>query len=397
MLFVINFNINLIMNKVFLILGILFFSTISWVANAQNKVIFGGFSFGSILPKDTITNTIFKENDGMLFINKLLIEKTKEISNESFFVDFNLLKDEASEKDQNIIVLALDNEYINDVSIPGDNLTRTDIILNFQIIFFNAKNNFLTASIPLEISKNISSVEKLNNSQIKSELKKMYENEVLKYYYELLNNFTLKSKFKNRIGITEVNFEDNAKENFKKYLDEKDIFLKNKFAKSLSSFIAFNNDIAIVPFGQDRTTNTLTLRFENTQREIKLPDPDYHIHLTIRGFKNVLFKEGNIDEQWIYGSYTNIKIIQPDQPDENLKIKMDEKFKNGLNVEISKRSLENKESFEWIFFNDSLKVLFDNFSKQTLEFDKKWIKSSNDNKKIEKIFKELKKIYESCK
>ena len=76
---------------------------------------------------------------------------------------------------------------------------------------------------------------------------------------------------------------------------------------------------------------------------------------------------------------------------------MNEKFKNGLNVEISKRSMENKESFEWIFFNDSLKVLFDNFSKQTLEFDKKWIKSSNDNKKIEKIFKELNKIYESCK
>ena len=385
------------MNKAFLILGILIFSSTSWVANAQNKVIFGGFSFGSILPKDTITNTIFKENGGIFFINKLLVEKTKEISNESFLVDFNLLKDDTSEEDQNVIVLALDNEYINDVSISGDNLTRTDIILNFQIIFFNAKNNFLTASIPLEISKNISSVEKLNNSQIKSELKKMYENEVLKYYYQLLNNFTLKSKFKNRIGITKVNFEDNAKENFKKYLDEKDIFLKNKFAKSLSSFIAFNNDIAIVPYGQDRTTNTLMLRFENTQREIKLPDPDYHIHLTIRGFKNILYKEGNIDEQWIYGSYTNIKIIQPDHPDENLKIKMDEKFKNGLNVELSKRSLKNKESFEWIFFNDSLKVLFDNFSKQTLEFDKKWIKSSNESKKIKKIFKDLKEIYESCK
>ena len=385
------------MNKAFLILGILIFSSTSWVANAQNKVIFGGFSFGSILPKDTITNTIFKDNGGIFFINKLLVEKTKEISNESFLVDFNLLKDDTSEEDQNVIVLALDNEYINDVSISGDNLTRTDIILNFQIIFFNAKNNFLTASIPLEISKNISSVEKLNNSQIKSELKKMYENEVLKYYYQLLNNFTLKSKFKNRIGITKVNFEDNAKENFKKYLDEKDIFLKNKFAKSLSSFIAFNNDIAIVPYGQDRTTNTLMLRFENTQREIKLPDPDYHIHLTIRGFKNILYKEGNIDEQWIYGSYTNIKIIQPDHPDENLKIKMDEKFKNGLNVELSKRSLKNKESFEWIFFNDSLKVLFDNFSKQTLEFDKKWIKSSNESKKIKKIFKDLKEIYESCK
>tara|TARA_A100001011_G_scaffold219161_1_gene227103 strand:- start:1540 stop:2694 length:1155 start_codon:yes stop_codon:yes gene_type:complete len=384
------------MNKVFLILVTLFFSLISLVANAQNKVIFGGFSFGSILPKDTITNSILKENGGMLFINKLLVEKTKEISNESFLVDFNLLKDEASEENQNVIVLALDNEYINDVSIPGDNLTRTDIILNFQIIFFNAKNNFLTASIPLEISKNFSSVEKLNNSQIKSELKRMYENEVLKYYYELLNNFTLKSKFKNRIGITEVNFEDNAKKNFKKYLNEKDIFLKNKFAKSLSSFIAFNNDIAIVPYGQDRTTNTLMLRFENTQREIKLPNPDFHMHLTIRGFKNVLFKEGNIDEQWIYGSYTNIKIMQPDL-DENQKVKMDEKFKHGLNIEMSKRSMENKESFEWIFFNDSLKMLFDNFSKQTVEIDKKWLKSANDNKKIKKLFEDLKSIYDSCK
>ena len=385
------------MNKVFLVLVIIYFSLVSSISNAKNNVIFGGFSFGSILPDETISNNIFKENGGLLYINKLLVNKTKEISNNSFSINFDLLKDEANEEDQNIIVLALDNEYVNDVSIPGDNLTRTDIILNFQIIFFNAKNNFLTASIPLEISKNISSTKKLSKSQVKSEIKKMYENEVLKYYFELLNNFTLKSKFKNRIGITEVNFEDNAKENFRRYLNEKDIFLKNKFAKSLSSFIAFNNDIAIVPYGQDRTTNTLMLRFENTQREIKLPDPDYHLHLTIRGFKNVLFKEGNIDEQWIYGSYVNIKVIQPDNPDDNLKIKMDEKFKHGLNVELSKRSLENKESFEWIFFNDSLKMLFDNFSKQTIEFDKKWIKSSNDNKKIKKLFEGLKKIYESCK
>ena len=385
------------MNKVFFILVTLYISSISAAATAKSNVIFGGFSFGSIIPEETISNSIFIENGGLLFINRLLVEKTKEISNESFSIDFELLKDEVGEEDQNIIVLALDNEYINDVSIPGDNLTRTDIILNFQIIFFNAKNNFLTASIPLEISKNISSAEKLNESQIKSELKKMYQNEVLKYYYELLNNFTLKSKFKNRIGITNVNFENNAKENFKKYLNDKDIFLKNKFAKSLSSFIAFNNDIAIVPYSQDRTSNTLMLRFENTQREIKLPDPDYHIDLTIRGFKNVLFKEGNIDEQWIYGSYINIKIIQPDNPDDNLKIKMNEKFKHGLNVELSKRSLENKETFEWIFFNDSLKLLFDNFSKQTVEFDKKWIKSSNDNKKIKKSFDVLKSIYESCK
>ena len=106
-----------------------------------------------------------------------------------------------------------------------------------------------------------------------------------------------------------------------------------------------------------------------------------------------MFKEGAIDEQWIYGSYVNIQLIQPDLD----KIYFEEKFKNGLNVEFSKRATKNKSSFEWIFYLDSLKILFDEFSKQTIKIDKKWLKSSSDNKKIKKSFKKISEIYEKCK
>ena len=386
------------MRKAYSILLLFFLLLVNTIhARAKIQVYDGGFSFGSILPNETITNSLLKDNGGVSYINQLLVNKSKSLSNESFELKYDLLKDGIGEDDQNIMVLALDGEYIDNISIKSDNLTRTDIILNFQIIFFNAKTNSLVASIPLEISKNISSNNKLSKDQIKQELKTMYENEVAKYYFDLLKNFNLQNKYKNRIGVTNVIFEDNAKEYFKKNMNKEDIFLKNRFAKSLSSFIAYNNDVAIVPYGQDRTSNTIMLRFENSQRQINLPNPDYHIHLTIRGFKNVLFKESNINEQWIYGSYTNIKILQPDYPDEKKRIKMDEQFKNGLNVEMSKRSMNNKQSFEWIFFNDSLKVLFDNFSKQTVELDKKWLKSSNENKKIAIIFENIKEIYASCK
>ena len=386
------------MRKVYLLLLLLFPLIVNTIhARAKIQVYDGGFSFGSILPNETITNSLLKDNGGVSYINQLLVNKSKSLSNESFELKYDLLKDGIGEDDQNIMVLALDGEYIDNISIKSDNLTRTDIILNFQIIFFNAKTNSLVASIPLEISKNISSSSELSTEQIKQELKNIYENEVARYYLELLSNFTLQSKYKNRIGVTEVIFEDNANDYFMKNMNKDDIFLKNRFAKSLSSFIAFNNGVAIVPYGQDRTSSTIMLRFENSQRQINLPSPDYHIHLTIRGFKSVLFKESNIDEQWIYGSYTSIKILQPDYPDEQKRIKMDEKFKNGLNVELSKRSLDNKQSFEWIFYNDSLKVLFDNFSKQTVELDKKWLKSSNGNKKISKTFKEIKEIYDRCK
>ena len=386
------------MRKAYSILLLFFLLLVNTIhARAKVQVYDGGFSFGSILPNETITNSLLKDNGGVSYINQLLVNKSKSLSNESFELKYDLLKDGIGEDDQNIMVLALDGEYIDNISIKSDNLTRTDIILNFQIIFFNAKTNSLVASIPLEISKNISSSSELSTEQIKQELKNIYENEVARYYLELLSNFTLQSKYKNRIGVTEVIFEDNANDYFMKNMNKDDIFLKNRFAKSLSSFIAFNNGVAIVPYGQDRTSSTIMLRFENSQRQINLPSPDYHIHLTIRGFKSVLFKESNIDEQWIYGSYTSIKILQPDYPDEQKRIKMDEKFKNGLNVELSKRSLDNKQSFEWIFYNDSLKVLFDNFSKQTVALDKKWLKSSNGNKKISKTFKEIKEIYDRCK
>jgi len=370
-----------------------FFIILITEANAENKIIYGGFSYGSILPENTLTKYIHDRTNGQSIIDKILLKTSKKINNKTFRLSFDLLMDGLSEKDQNVLVLALDDESIDFITIEGDNLTRTDIILSFQVIFFNTKNNSLNASIPIEVSKVLNSSQPLSKNQIISELKNMYENEVMEYFLQLVNNFKLKNKYNNRIGITKVVFEENAENFIHQNTEINDIFKKNKFAKNLSSLLSFNNNIAIVPYSQDRTSSTIMLKFQNSTREIKLPNPDYHIHLTIRGFKNILFKEGNIDEQWIYGSYVKIKIFQPDLE----KVYFDEKLKNGLNVEFSKRSTKNKGSFEWIFFIDSLKILFDNFSKQTVEIDKKWLKSASKNKKINKSFKELVKIYEKCK
>ena len=383
------------MNQKLFTLIVLIFFPLFFFSNldAKENVIYGGFSYGSIIPDNSYTKFLLKRSNGLSFLEKIFLDTTKKINNNSFKISYELLSDNLSETDKNVIVLALDSEQIEHITITGDNITRTDIILNFQIIFFNAKNNFLTASIPLEINKSVNSQKKLTKEEIIQELKKLYENDVMKHFLQVTQNFNLKTKYKNRIGVTKVIFEKKAEDYIMKNSKNNDVFKKNRFANSLGSFLSYNNNIAIVPYGEDATSRNIMLTFENSQREIELPDPDYHIHLTIRGFKNILFKEGNIDEQWIYGSYIKIKFLQPDLD----KIYFEEKFKNALNVEFSKRSTNNKESFEWIFYLDSLKFLFDKFSKQTVEIDKKWLKSSNDNKKVKKLFKALNKIYESCK
>ena len=368
---------------------ITFFTTKSY----SNTLHYGGFSFGSLIPEKTYTHMLQKKADNKFFINKLILESTKKINNDSFKISYDLLESNISEDDQNVLVFALDNEYINFISIPSDNLTRTDIVLNFNIIIFNAKSNFLVASIPLEITKTINSQENLTKNQITNELKKMYLDEVSPRYKMLLDNFTFKSKYNNRIGITKVIFEDNAKAYIDKSFDKKDIFIKNRFAKSFGSFLAFNNNIAVVPYKEDRTSNTIRLTYQDTTKDIKIPSPYYHIYLTIRGFKSVLFKESNIDSQWIYGSFVNIEIIQPEME----KVYFNENLKNAINIEFSKRAIENKSSFEWIFFNDSLKMLFDQFSLQTIKIDKKWLKSASKGKKMSQKFKKLNEIYTKCK
>ena len=368
---------------------ITFFTTKSY----SNTLHYGGFSFGSLIPEKTYTHMLQKKAEDKFFINKLILESTKKINNDSFKISYDLLESNISEDDQNVLVFALDNEYINFISIPSDNLTRTDIVLNFNIIIFNAKSNFLVASIPLEITKTINSQENLTKNQIIKELKKMYLDEVSPRYKMLLDNFTFKSKYNNRIGITKVIFEDNAKNYIEKSFDKKDIFIKNRFAKSFGSFLAFNNNIAVVPYKEDRTSNTIRLTYQDTTKDIKIPSPDYHIYLTIRGFKSVLFKESNIDSQWIYGSFVNIEIIQPEME----KVYFNENLKNAINIEFSKRAIENKSSFEWIFFNDSLKMLFDQFSLQTIKLDKKWLKSASKGKKMSQKFKKLNEIYIKCK
>tara|TARA_B100001123_G_C15331524_1_gene1031353 strand:- start:54 stop:1190 length:1137 start_codon:yes stop_codon:yes gene_type:complete len=368
---------------------VLLFSTKGY----SNTLHYGGFSFGSLIPDNTYTYMLQKKTEDKFFINKLILESTKKINNNSFKISYDLLKNNISEDNQNVLVFALDNEYVNFITIPSDNLTRTDIVLNFNIIIFNAKNNFLVASIPLEITKTINSQKKLSKNQIVNELEKIYLNEVSLKYKTLLENFSFKSKYKNRIGITKVIFEDNAKKYIEKNYNKKDIFIKNRFAKSFGSFLAFNNNIAVVPYKEDRTSNTIRLTYQDTTRDIKIPSPDYHIYLTIRGFKSVLFKESNIDSQWIYGSFVNIEIIQPEME----KVYFNENLKNAINIEFSKRAIENKSSFEWIFFNDSLKMLFDKFSLQTIKLDKKWLKSASKSKKMSKKFKKLNEIYIKCK
>ena len=90
--------------RLFLLFIFLFLST---KASAISNVVYGGFSFGSILPENTITKFLHDRSNGQSLIDKVLLDTSKKINNESFKISYELLRDGLSEKDQNVLVLAL--------------------------------------------------------------------------------------------------------------------------------------------------------------------------------------------------------------------------------------------------------------------------------------------------
>ena len=125
----------------------------------QINIAYGGFSFGSNLPKNTISEKLQQTT----FIDNNLRAASKQIQNKSFQLLFdpakiNQIKTEDAEN-QIVMLLALDDESFYNTSFDTQQIVNTkmynlDLYLTFRIIFFNSYNNTLVASLPLALKTN---------------------------------------------------------------------------------------------------------------------------------------------------------------------------------------------------------------------------------------------------
>ena len=100
---------------------------------------------------------------------------------------------------------------------------------------------------------------------------------------------------------------------------------------------------------------------------IKLPDPDYSVDLTLRGFEAVTTEETKNLIGKVFGSYLTIKSYLR----RNERIYLEEKFKNGIFNSFSKKSKINER--EW--FRASLLGFFQEFTNELSKPTTKWCKS----------------------
>ena len=237
------------------------------------------------------------------------------------------------------------------------------------------------------------SEKQLDNKEVLQRIKKFYLNDnPFEDLENIINDFNIKIKYESRIGVTKVDIMERAFEEMPANAKIQINSYKNLIAQTFSKRLSKHHNIAFVPFVEGQAIGkTMKLRFVETDKiySIKLPNPDYHVYINLKGFKKVLAKSSDIENLFLYGSFFEIKIFQPD---------IDETYFNETlrGVTKIKVPIDQVDVNDWRKYYYNMEILFNNFSTNITKSDKKWLKEVSKNK-IKKSLKSLNSVIEKVK
>tara|TARA_Y100000992_G_scaffold85712_1_gene54922 strand:- start:61 stop:1233 length:1173 start_codon:yes stop_codon:yes gene_type:complete len=390
------------MKKIF----ILIFITISFIKptiadNSIIQVFYSGFSFSNLYVSNKsqakFTSEIIQEKDpdvNIDIISNKLLKKVRSSTFRNIDINTNNLLDFDKYPNNAVVMsVALQHEEFTQEFNYSTNIYNGFYDAYFQIIFYDFSERKLIASIPFDFEIQMLSETKLDKNQILNQIRDFYLNEdPFSDLDRKINEFNIKRKYNNRIGVTKVSIQDRAFDEMppgsENYLES----YKNLVAQTFSKRLSKHHNIAIVPFMEGQAIGkSMKLKFVQSDEiySIKLPNPDYHIHINLKGFKKVLAKSSDAEDLYLYGSFIDLKIFQPDLN----KIYFDEGLRGVTKIKIPKGQAEVN---DWRKYYYNLEILFNNFSKNIINQDKQWLKETTKNK-IKKNLKKLNTLLENVR
>mgnify|MGYP001162409588 FL=1 len=388
-------------NFSFSLLIYFFLFNFSYALDNKLKVYYSGFSFSNTYESNKnftkYTKELIKEKNldtGIDIISSQLLQNIKQAKFDKINLDTYNLLDFSKYPDEAIVMsVALQHEEYAEEFNYSSQKYNSFYDAYFQILFYDFSDKSLIASIPFDFEIQILSKEKLNRKKILNRIKNFYLNEnPFVNLAQNINKFNIKRKYDLRIGVQNVIIQDKAFEVMPPNSFNNKESIKNLIAQTFSKRLSMHHNVALVPYrGGQAIDKSMKLRFVQTDEiySIKLPNPDYHIDIDLKGFKKVLAKSSDAEDLYLYGSFIDLKFSQPDLD----KIYFNEALRGVTKIKIPK---DQKDVNDWRKYYYNLEILFNNFSKNIIKQDKKWMKEATKNK-IKKDLKSLNKVLNKLK
>ena len=387
--------------KLILFLFIFFFPTVLFAKKIE--VNYAGFSYlgnnesqFSGMPLTTLLTKEKKDNQNT--VDFAITDKLKKTNPKNFNINFSLAD---LEKGNNIMMsIGISKEIFSEEYNSYTKAYNNSIGLFLQIYFYDFKEKKLIAAVPIYGEINFISEKKADNNLKLKNLRDFYEDELIGENGEkvgitakikqVLENFELKEKYRNRIGVTKVDIEDRAKAEIPNNLNQNE--LKNEIAQSLSSKLSLHQGVSIVPFIEGVAIGgTMKARIVQSSEiyNISLPKPDFFIELGISNFRKGIAETSDVSDIWQYGSAITVKIYEPDLN----KIYLNDRLVRVANIKRAKGTDIN----HWGKFYFNNQILLEEFAINISKQNRDWVSSTSEKREFSDQLNEVNKLLEKVR
>ena len=282
-------------------------------------------------------------------------------------------------------VFAIDNE---EIVTEGDGANRTLLVdLTGQILVFDWKDRLILASYPLVFSaKDVYNP----RADMRKMLTDLYydgwgEDSIgfLSYFVEYLREkvsltFYYDGQTIPKVGVENVEIEANALP-FLSAVGTSPGEYKQQFAQRFTTFLAKNQNLAIVPYGAPDPNGERKLSIvpgggamaglfaDNSANELVIPKADFTFDLTLRGFVEQEMSRSAIDKVIAYGSFARVKVSNSDRN----AVYFEDNFKKILTRHVPLKYRVDR----WRWLDSSVLILVDEITKNMNRPDSKWCKA----------------------
>jgi len=367
------------------------------------EVIYAGFSYlgnaESQFSGMPMTSQLIKEKKGnQNTVDFAITNKLKETVPKHFNINFDLGD---TEKGKTIMMsIGISKEIVSEEYNSYTKAFNNSIGLFLQIYFYDFKEKNLIAAVPVYGEINFISEAKADNNLKLKNLRDFYNDQLIgenqekigisSKIKEVLENFELKEKYRNRIGVTKVDIEERAKSEIPGNLNLNE--LKTEFAQTLSAKLSLNQKVNVVPFIEGVAIGgKMKARFVQSTEiyNITLPKPDFFIELGISNFKKGIAETSDVSEMWQYGSAVNVKIYEPDLNKEYL----NDRLIRVTNVKRAKGTDIN----HWGKFYYNNQLLFQELTLNISKPERSWVSKTSEKREFENQLNEVNKLLEKVR
>lgn len=319
----------------------------------------------------------------------------RKVKDEKFNFNY-IIKDLASLGDEEALTftLALQQEKTSIEEIGG--VFKVLIELEAQLLFFDFNSMSIVASYPINLQYIDVSEETPSENYIEQKFNDIYFGSSKINFFDIaverLKAVRIKKRYSNYIQVVNSSISDsvlNLSPNKSKGESRR---LSQYYAQSFSQLMSSNQDISVLPYMKGHAIGSkLSGRYANGEvYSLEIPEPDYAVDINIAAFKKKLFSENKSGKSFIYAAQAEFNFYEPLSQRTYFHKKL---FNGATKVIPSSQVIVD----DWAAYNDSLKILFDKFTRQLGMPSKKWLKKHSGSSDGYKSFLTLKKVIDQCR